>query len=202
MLKILGNIPKTCCVAVSGGLDSMAVLDFLSSSRDVIAIHYNHGTPFANSAEQLVRDYCANKDIPLVVDNLREEMPKGVSKEAWWREKRYTFFDNASKNKTLKVVMAHHLDDAVENWIFTSLNGNPFLIPHSRENYLRPFISTRKSVFEQWCIRKNVPYINDPSNQDIRFRRNYIRHKLMPLALDVNPGLHKVIKKKYENVKY
>ncbi|MBC8408642.1 MAG: tRNA lysidine(34) synthetase TilS [Rhodobacteraceae bacterium] len=202
MLKILGNIPKTCCVAVSGGLDSMAVLDFLSSSRDVIAIHYNHGTPFANSAEQLVRDYCANKDIPLVVDNLCEEMPRGVSKEAWWREKRYTFFDNASKNKTLKVVMAHHLDDAVENWIFTSLNGNPFLIPHSRENYLRPFISTRKSVFEQWCIRKNVPYINDPSNQDIRFRRNYIRHKLMPLALDVNPGLHKVIKKKYENVKY
>jgi tRNA(Ile)-lysidine synthase len=202
MLKILGNIPKTCCVAVSGGLDSMAVLDFLSSSRDVIAIHYNHGTPFANSAESLVRDYCTDKNIPLVVDTLNEDMPKGVSKEAWWREKRYAFFDNASKNKLLKVIMGHHLDDAVENWIFTSLNGNPFLIPHSRENYMRPFISTRKSMFEQWCTRKNVPYVNDPSNQDIRFRRNYIRHKLMPLALDVNPGLHKVIKKKYENVKY
>lgn len=201
MLKIIGNIPKTCCVAVSGGLDSMAVLDFLSNSRNVTAIHYNHGTPFADSAEALVREYCFDKGIPLIVDSLREKMPKGVSKEAWWREKRYLFFDSASRNKTLKVIMAHHLDDAVENWIFTSLNGNPFLIPHSRENYMRPFISTRKTALKQWCVRKKVPYIDDPSNKDIRFRRNYIRHKIMPLALDINPGLHKVIKKKYENIK-
>ena len=97
---------------------------------------------------------------------------------------------------TRPIITAHHLDDVVENWIFTSLNGNPFLIPHKRDQFLRPFLTTDKRDFTMWCIRKEVSTINDPSNGDYRYARNYIRNVLMPHAVHINPGIKKTIKKK------
>ena len=58
MIHITGKIPERVAIAVSGGIDSMAVLDFLRRSRDVVVLHYNHGTPYAPEAEALVRAYC------------------------------------------------------------------------------------------------------------------------------------------------
>ena len=88
------------------------------------------------------------------------------------------------------------LEDVVENWIFTSMNGNPFLIPHARDQFIRPFLTTEKSALTLWCVRKGVPTIDDPSNDDTKYRRNYIRHKMMPHVLTINPGIRKTIKKK------
>jgi tRNA(Ile)-lysidine synthase len=61
---------------------------------------------------------------------------------------------------------------------------------------VRPFRKTRKRDLELWANLNNVPYITDPSNSDIGFNRNYIRHELMPHALKVNPGLFKMISKR------
>jgi tRNA(Ile)-lysidine synthase TilS/MesJ len=47
-----------------------------------------------------------------------------------------------------------------------------------------------------WCVRKGVPTIDDPSNDDTKYRRNYIRHTIMPHVLAINPGIKKTIKKK------
>ena len=58
MIHITGKIPKRVAIAVSGGIDSMAVLAFLRRSRDVVVLDYNHGTPYAPKAEALVRAYC------------------------------------------------------------------------------------------------------------------------------------------------
>jgi len=194
VIHIIGDIPKRVAVAVSGGADSMAVLDFLRrGNRDIIVLHFNHGTCHSTKAEFVVEQYCETHNIPLLVGVNKEQVPSGVSAEAWWREKRYAWFEKAT---TLPIIMAHHLDDVVENWIFTSMNGNPFLIPYHRDQYLRPFLTTRKSDLKSWCKRKSVCYIEDPSNQNINFKRNYIRHSLMPHALEINPGIHKTIKKK------
>lgn len=193
MIHILGQIPKQVAVAVSGGVDSMAVLDFLRRSRELIVLHYNHGTPYAPKAEKLVREYCSEHEIILIAGQCEKSMPPGVSQEAWWREQRYKFFAEATN---LNIITAHHLDDVVENWIFTSLNGNPFLIPSRRDQYIRPFLSTRKSELEDWVERKSVPYVKDPSNDDTKYRRNYIRHELMPHALEINAGIHKTLRKK------
>ena len=193
MIQILGDIPYEIAVATSGGADSMAALDFLRRTRKVIALHYNHGTPSANKAEDLVKQYCIAHEIPLYIGVNNQQPPSGVSMEAWWREKRYDFFERTTD---LPVVTAHHLDDAVENWIFTSMHGHPFLIPNARDRYIRPFLLTRKADFVDWCDRKYVPFVEDPSNNDTKYRRNYIRHTLMPHALEINPGIHKTIKKK------
>lgn len=196
MIKIFGKIPMEIAIAVSGGADSMACLDFLRRTRDVVVLHYNHGTKYAPIAEQCVKEYCAKHDLNLVIGRCEEEMPKGVSAEAWWRDRRYEFFNEATSRK---IVMAHHLDDVVENWVFTSMNGNPSMIPRVRGNYLRPFLCTRKQDFVDWCERFSVPVVEDPSNSDTKYRRNYIRHELMPHILQINPGIHKTIKKKIMN---
>ena len=194
MIRMSFKLPRKIGVAVSGGCDSMAAIDFLRRSHEVTALHFNHCTPSAGEASRLVHNFCKEKGIDYVCQYLREECPKGASLEDFWRKERYRFFSEFSG--CFPIVTCHHLDDVAETWIFTALNGNPMLIPSRREIYLRPFLQTRKAVFEDWCDRKSVPYIEDESNSDTRFNRNYIRHELMPKALRVNPGLHKVMRKK------
>ena len=179
---------------MSGGPDSMAILDFLRrGKKNLTVLHYNHGTLFAKEAERIVSDYCFKHNIDLIIDRLIEEPPPGESLENFWRKFRYNFFE---KSTFLPIITCHHLDDAVENWLFTSLHGNPMMIPLARDQFIRPFLATSKDVLVDWCDRKDVPYILDPSNNDVSFMRNYIRHQLMPQVLHVNPGLKKVIKKK------
>ncbi len=79
MIHITGKIPRRVAVAVSGGIDSMAALDFLRRAHDVVVLHYNHGTPYAPKAEALVRGYCIEHKLTIVIGRCEEEMPDGVS---------------------------------------------------------------------------------------------------------------------------
>lgn len=194
MINVLGSIPKKVAVAVSGGADSMAALDFLSrSNRDLLVLHFNHGTPFSSEAEAFVKSYCKNRDIRLEAGAISRERSSDESREEYWRNERYAFFSNFLDRK---IITCHHLDDAVETWLFTSIHGNPMLIPYSRDNFIRPFLTTRKAALTGWCARKGVPFLEDPSNTDVAYMRNLIRHELMKTVLTINPGIHKVVKKK------
>ena len=123
--------------------------------------------------------------------NLNESKPKELSQEEFRRNKRYDFLSGFDT-----VITAHHLDDCVETYIWSSLHGKAKL-PHRyvRGNVLRPFLTTPKTEFISWCERHNVTWSEDISNKDTNYTRNYIRHELMPHALKVNPGLRTTIKK-------
>jgi tRNA(Ile)-lysidine synthase len=95
-------------------------------------------------------------------------------------------------------VTGHHLGDAIETWIFTSLHGESKLIPYSRGNVIRPFLITPKEEIRDWASRRGLSWIEDESNSDPKYMRNLIRMAIVPEALKVNPGLGKVIRKKYE----
>ena len=217
MIKLLGTVPSSVCIAVSGGLDSMAALNFIRNNgkRKVVALHFNHGTEHGADAEEFVSDYCNKMEIPLVTSRISRPIVKGESKEAYWRSERYNFFNNwiaegsfsEAAQAFLKgdlldsfhrapIVTCHHLDDAVETWIFTSLHGNPNLIPYKRDNFIRPFLLSTKDDLINWASKKDVPYIVDPSNKDTSYMRNLIRLEIVPKAMQVNPGLNKVVKKK------
>jgi len=199
MLHILGKIPKKVYIAVSGGSDSMAVLDFLSrGNREVVAAHFDHGTEHGEEARKFIEGYCLERSIPLVIGEKKRERNSDESPEEYWRNMRYDFFASITMQVgSAPIITAHTLDDQVENWIFTALNGEPRLIPYSREpNIIRPFITTTKTTLLSWCDRKNVPYVVDPGNSDSRYMRSLIRTEIVPQALRVNPGLFKVIKKK------
>lgn len=200
MLSLLMKIPFKIFVAVSGGPDSMAVLDFLKNAHDVTILHFNHGTKHGMEAEEFVKNYAKKENISYKIGGKKHIVspPKGVSKEHYWRECRYNFFNKVvGSDQTL--VLAHNLDDAVETWIFSSIHGKPKLIPPRRDNIIRPFLLTKKEELRNWCRRKDVPFLDDPSNFDSKYPRSRIRNVILPEVLKINPGIYKVVAKKYRN---
>ena len=200
MIKLLGKIPKNITIALSGGPDSMAALSFLNNgNRSISAIYFNHGTTHAKVAEDFVTSYCKENYIPLKVGKIQNEKPPGKSQEEYWRDERIGFFNTYTSGHPGPLILGHHLDDAVEWWIFSSLHGTGKLIPYENTatNVIRPFLLNRKQKLLDWLEKRDVPYIEDPSNASTDYMRNYIRHKLMPHALHVNPGMAKIITKKY-----
>ena len=195
-LRFLGNLPKQCYIALSGGPDSMAVLDFLiRGRRNVSALYFNHGTDHGNEAERFVDSYCKENGIKLYTGHISRFRSKNKreSPEAYWRDARYKFF---SRFRDKLLITGHQLDDQLENWVFTSLRGNPRLIPYRRGNVIRPFLLTKSSFMEGWCREKNVPFVVDPSNSSDKYMRSYIRTNMIDNALVVNPGFYKTISKR------
>jgi len=194
MIRFFGEIPNKCTVAFSGGVDSVAVVDFLLNGRKRIDLaFFHHGTKTSTSALKFVTEFAIERRLILRIGRLSRDKLKEESLEEFWRNERRDFFATFDQS----VITAHHLDDAIETWIFTSLHGESRLIPHASGNVVHPFLITPKKELISWCKKKNLKWIEDESNRDIRFIRNLIRHEIVPEALKVNPGLHKVIKKKY-----
>lgn len=174
----------------------MAILDFLLAGKRKVKVAYmNHGTEHGQEALAFITDYCAKHELELTVGSLTRDKEDRESPEEFWREERYRFLHSLP----LPVVTAHHLDDVIEQWIFTALNGKPRIIPVQKNNVLRPFMATKKSELLSWCSRRQVPYVSDPSNVNLRFARNRIRHNIVPEALLVNMGLHKVLRRMVED---
>lgn len=202
MIQIQGKLDREVYIACSGGVDSMAVVDFLSKNHKVNLMFFNHGTETSKDALEFLTDwvndqkkaaYRRSQYIPsLTVGHIARNKEKSESWEEYWRIQRYEWFHSYDH----PIITCHHLDDCLETWIFTSLNGEGRVIPYSNNNVIRPFRVNEKAEFVNWCRRKNVPWIEDSSNQDTKYMRNFIRHELVPKALVVNPGLHKVIRKK------
>jgi tRNA(Ile)-lysidine synthase len=190
MIKLLVPLPKQITIACSGGVDSMAVVDFLKRKHDVTIAYFNHRTQHGEKAAEFVSRYCGENNIPMLYGSLRWERGEKESQEEYWRRERYDYLKDLGP-----VITCHHLDDCVETYIWSSLHGTAKVIPLIRNNVLRPFLTTRKDEFKSWCIRHDVPWIEDESNQDTKYMRNYVRNVLMPHALHVNPGLHTLVKK-------
>lgn len=193
MIRVLGKIPKNIAIACSGGVDSMAILDFLINGRkEPTVLYFNHNTKHSDLAQKFVEDYCNIKGINLVID--RTDLKPTSNKEKIWRDERYKFLNSYDG----KVITAHHLDDVVETYIFTMLRGYQSLIPYSNKNIIRPFLLNEKSDLVKWCLEKNIPFIEDETNECLDFSRNRIRHNIIPEMLKVNPGLKTVVRKKIE----
>ena len=202
MIKLQGKVPRKVYVACSGGVDSMAALDFLKRKHDVFVLHFNHGTDYGFKALEFVSNYCADNDIGFLTNVTGQEREKQAreSQEEYWRSIRYDWLERCTERQ---IVTGHHLDDCVETWVMSSMHGTGKIIPYSRnERVLRPFRLTRKRDLELWASLNNVPYIEDDSNTDTCYTRNYIRHTMMPNVLRVNPGIHKTIAKKVREDEY
>lgn len=192
-MQLLGDIPERVSVAVSGGVDSMVLLDFLiKGRRDVTILHYHHGTEHGDEAYDFVNNIAVSLNARFISEELQEAVPQGESKENFWRKCRYNFLD---RHADQPIFLGHHLDDVVETWLFSSFHGVPKIIPYQRNNCYRPMLQVKKEEILDWADRHGVPYITDPSNENTGFMRNKIRHEIVPKVLEVNPGIHKVLAK-------
>ena len=190
MIKLTVPLPKQITVACSGGVDSMAAVDFLKRKHDVTVAYFNHRTEHGEKASEFVSRYCSDNNLVMFYGTCRGQRGSKESQEEYWRRERYEFLSELGP-----VITCHHLDDCVETYVWSSLHGTPKVIPLVRNNVLRPFLTTRKSELVKWCEKHNVSWIEDESNKDTKYTRNYIRNEMMPHVLKVNPGIHTLVKK-------
>ena len=192
MIKLSLKLPRTLAVAVSGGVDSVAALHFLSRNHNITIVHVDHNEGNSDTSAAFVRALAQKYECTIITKRITSTRPTGVSPEEFWRNERYNLFHQIPQT----VVTAHTLDDCVETWLWSSLHGNSKLIPFANDNVVRPFLATRKQDFIEYAKRNQLSWVEDESNNNLSLTRNYIRKELMPHALRVNPGLYKTILKK------
>jgi tRNA(Ile)-lysidine synthase TilS/MesJ len=155
MIRFIGSLPRKCVVAFSGGVDSVAITDFLlNGKRDVSLAFFHHGTKTSDGALKFVKSFALDREVLLTVGHITGSKPPDESQEEYWRNCRYQFLSQFEET----VITAHHLDDAVETWLFTSLHGESRLIPYRRGNVIRPFLVTPKTELKGWSdlVRRRV----------------------------------------------
>tara|TARA_Y100000034_G_scaffold117414_1_gene156821 strand:+ start:3870 stop:4466 length:597 start_codon:yes stop_codon:yes gene_type:complete len=196
MIRLACSVPRKVVLACSGGRDSMSVLEFLvRGRREVTVAYFNHATPHGEDAEIFLREFCDRQKLSLVCGYYTNKNKTKKPTESTWRTARYQFLSQFND----PVITAHHLDDVVEWWIFSSMRGNPNLIPIQREdvNVIRPFLLSRQRELHKKF--REYPHIEDPSNKETVHTRNFIRHEIVPKVLKINPGLHNTIKNLYSS---
>jgi len=197
MIRLLDQLPRELWIACSGGVDSLAAADFLRRNHQVSMIFVHHGTEASNQGMQTVMEYADKNNLAVVVNYISESKPARQSTEEFWRHQRYDFFD--SLNNDWPVVTAHHLDDCVETYVWSMCHGTGKVIPYRRGRVLRPFLLNTKQSLIDWALRKGLTWQEDTSNTDIKYTRNLVRHEVLPKILQVNPGIHSVVRKIVQN---
>lgn len=197
MIKLIATVPHDVIIAFSGGIDSLAIAHFLKrGKRNITLAHFNHGCPVSDEIEKGCRTLADQLELPIIVKKIDEPLvPSGHSVEDYWRRNRYRWLRSFDS----RVLTGHHLNDAMETWLWSAIHGNPKLIPVESGNILRPFLTTPKRDFTAYCELHQLVPIHDECNNDLSLTRNYMRVNLMPVVNHINPGLEKVIRKKYLN---
>lgn len=196
MINIQGTLQRHVHIACSGGVDSMAVVNLLSRNHSIDLLFFDHGTETSKDAKKfLIETFQKNPKVNIQVGNITRDKYSSESQEEYWRNQRYEWFHQFDA----PVITCHHLDDCVETWIWSSMHGEGKIVPYRNLNVIRPFRMNTKRDFIDWCERKNVEWIEDKSNSDTKYMRNYIRYEMMQNVLVINPGIQKVIAKKVHN---
>lgn len=189
----------TVTAAVSGGADSVALLDFLCSITDydlhIRACHLNHCLRGAESDrdEQLVRTMCQEYGIPLDVRRVEIKplaRERGTSIETTARAERYAFFEDLAKQYHSKIATAHTLSDTAETVLLNLCRGTGMAglcgIPPVRGSIIRPLIACTRDEIEQYCADHGLCYVTDSTNLSNDYTRNHIRHNIVPQLNRVN----------------
>lgn len=191
-------------VGVSGGADSMALLHKLNSLADdldfeVVALHVDHNIR-ENSGDdaRFVLDYCKEHGIrayKVKVDVPRQAEEKGLSLEAAAREARYGVFDAFIKKGIVdKIAVAHHMGDQAETILLnlfrgTGVSGAKGMELERDGIYIRPMLNTEKKAVLDYVNQYQIPYVEDATNQDSSYSRNFIRNEVLPLIQERWPNV-------------
>lgn len=203
MFKLTHPLPDKFYVACSGGVDSISVLHWLARANKnrllgAIYVHHNTGL-FADRSKQVVKEFCGERDIRVLNYSIEGHPPNGRSKEDWWREQRYNAFDRVPGAH--HIILAHNLDDCLEEYIMCMLvRGYESTIKYSNGRCIRPFRKWAKRDIIEYAERNGLDWAEDPSNTDTRYKRNFIRHNIVPQALELNPGLYNLVERLIDKV--
>ena len=179
-------------LAVSGGLDSMALLDAVAAAvpaRRLTVATFDHGTgDAARRAVALVLRTAAGRGIEAVAGG-GHPLP---ATEAAWRTARWGFLRETAASRGARIVTAHTEDDQVETIVMRTLRGagaRGLAGLHAPSDVLRPFIHVSRTALEAWVTGRGLEWVDDPSNTDMRFLRNRVRRDLVAAMEHARPAL-------------
>jgi len=171
-------------MAVSGGVDSMVLLDILrrQPQLELVVAHYDHGIrPDSGQDRRLVQKYAEQHN--LVFEYEQGSLGFNTS-EATARDKRYGFLRRVQqKHHADAIITAHHQDDLLETGILNMLRGTGrkgLSSLTSHPGMIRPLLKSTKQEIYDYAKEHSVNWREDTTNTDERYLRNYIRRQIMP----------------------
>ena len=169
-------------LAISGGVDSMALLSMYTHA-DIIVAHVDHGTRASSTKDaDFVRRKCQELGVKFYETKL--ELGEGVSEELA-RKKRYEFLKTIQEKEGGTLCTAHHLDDVLESIAINLIRGTGWrgLTPFYDDELVRPFIISRmwKRNVLKFAGEQKICFRQDPTNYETNYLRNRVREKMVEL---------------------
>lgn len=205
-------IGKKLLIAISGGLDS-SVLTHLFNELDfsISLAHCNFSLrgKESNKDEQFVKKLGEKLQVPtftIKFDTDDYASKNGISTQMAARELRYNWFEKISKENNIDFILtAHHKDDIIETFIINLTRGTGIDgltgIPEINENVVRPFLPFERNDILIYATKNKLEWREDESNSSIKYVRNKIRHKIVPVLKELNPSLLDTFQNSLDNLK-
>lgn len=172
-------------VAVSGGVDSVALLDMLTRvpGHELIVAHFDHGIRDDSSDDALFVEELA-KEYGLPFETSREALGKSASEQIA-RERRYLFLRGLAQKHSARIVTAHHADDAIETIAINFKRGTGWRgLAVLDSDIVRPLLHTHKAELQAYAKNHNLTWREDSTNQSDAYLRNRIRKLVKKLPDD------------------
>ncbi len=187
-------------LGLSGGADSVALLLLLlEQDVEVVAAHANFQLRGEESErdEAFVRELCEQKGVTLRVqrfDTRNEAKRSGESIEMAARRLRYAWFRELSEAYQAVVCTAHHRNDQAETLLLNLVRGSGIqglggMSPLSEDGIWRPLLNVERADIEDYLKEHAQPYVTDSTNLQTDYKRNKIRHEVLPLLQALNPAI-------------
>ncbi len=194
-------------VGVSGGVDSMVMLDLLCRCRedlgfDIHVAHVNYGLRGRDSKgdEDLVRNAASSYGVKFSALHKKPSKKENLQDSA--RDIRRNFFSKISRMySSCVVVLGHNMEDQVETVLFHMLRGSGIdgisgmreLSANGLMRILRPMLSVTRKEISAYAKERKIVFRQDKSNDTLKYSRNEIRHKLLPALAKINPSAAEMI---------
>ncbi len=207
--KRLANRKKKTLLAVSGGIDSVVMCSLFHQAKFPFAIaHCNFQLrgDEANGDESLVVELGKKYGVEVFVnrfDTKQYAQAHTLSIQLAARQLRYQWFEELRKEKGFNLIAtAHQLNDNIETILFNLTKGTGIRglrgIPVRQNNIVRPLLFATRQEIEAYQKENNTGYREDSSNAEDKYTRNKIRHHIIPLLKEINPGLEETLAGKIE----
>ena len=193
-------------VAVSGGLDSMALLHALWELAPRLGVRLevatvDHGLrPEARAEGELVRARAGALELPW--HGLRVDVGAARRERASWQDaarrvRLEALAALAARRGATRIALAHQADDQAETVLFRVVRGTGLAglagIPYSRAPFIRPLLDVTRAEIARYVKRRSLPFVEDPSNADPRYARARVRHRWLPLLAEENPRVREAL---------
>lgn len=191
-------------VAVSGGVDSMLLLDLMIEEKlpiHVLHVNYHLRGEESEQDELLVRNYCESNKIPITIESiyLKENLEiNGGNLQNEARKVRYDFFQQElNKVSNSKLVLAHHLNDQLETFFLQLLRNSGLAglsgMSQAKNKLLRPLLNFKKEEIYSVAIERKINWREDKSNSKNDYSRNRLRNEIIPMLSSEIPSLENSI---------